>query len=631
MSHERLKPEYLFDEEKLNELKKIAPECFEDGKINFQTLRQNLGDWVQDDDEDSEHFGLNWPGKKEARKMASLPPQGTLEPLFGEGLKADGTPDSDGANDSKNIFIEGENLEVLKILQKSYAGRIKMIYIDPPYNTGNDFVYEDDFSEPLQEYFRRTGQIDEEGKQLTSNKKSDGRFHSKWLTMIYPRLRIARNLLKEDGIIFISIDDNEVFNLRMLCNEIFGEENFIEQIIWKNKYGAGAQTKGVISVHEYILCYSKNPIQNLDSPLSEEAKKSYNKKDEKYDLRGGFFTQPLMTNSLGDRENLTYSILYKNEEIKPRKQWVWSEERLLEAIEKNEVVFNKQKDGNYSVRAKQYLKNEDGSERKGKPLSVLIGPYTQEGTTDIVSLFGFNPFGFVKPVKLIEYLLSFSVNSHEEEEEIYLDFFSGSGTTCQSILNLNKKDNRKRRYIAIQWPESINENDSNGKKAIKYLNDKNKPHFISELTKERLRLINQKESIPSGFNSFKLKKSNFKKWKNIITQDILQLESTIDLFNQSPLVPDWTHSGLLTEIILNEGFDLSCAKSVINDFKPNTIFRISDSNCKHSLLVCLDEKIDSETINQLKLTGNDIFICLDSAISNVEKLRLSDKGMIKTI
>ncbi len=176
MAHERLRPQYHFEEEKIKQLKQLAPECFEDGKINFEILRQNLGDWVQDDgDDELEHFGLFWPGKKDARKIAALPPEGTLEPVYGEGLKADGTPDNDGLNDSKNIFIEGENLEVLKILQKSYANKVKMIYIDPPYNTGNDFVYDDDFTEPLQEYLRRTGQVDEEGKSLTTNKRSDGR------------------------------------------------------------------------------------------------------------------------------------------------------------------------------------------------------------------------------------------------------------------------------------------------------------------------------------------------------------------------------------------------------------------------------------------------------------------------
>ena len=225
MAHEKLKPNFVFDEEKIEKLKQLAPECFEDGKINFETLKQNLGEWSEEEDESIEHFGLLWPGKKQARRAATLPPEGTLEPVFGDGLKPDGTSDEDGKNPSKNIFIEGENLEVLKLLQKSYADKIKMIYIDPPYNTGNDFVYDDDFTEPLQEYLRRTGQIDEEGKSLTTNKRSDGRFHSKWLSMMYPRLRLARNLLKEDGVIFVSIDDNEVHNLRVIMNEIFGEEN----------------------------------------------------------------------------------------------------------------------------------------------------------------------------------------------------------------------------------------------------------------------------------------------------------------------------------------------------------------------------------------------------------------------
>ncbi|MBU3926556.1 MAG: site-specific DNA-methyltransferase, partial [Bacteroidetes bacterium] len=536
MAHERLRPEFLFDEEKIKQLKQLSPECFEDGKINFDTLRQNLGDWSQDeDDAELEHFGLFWPGKRDARKMAALPPDGTLEPVYGDGLKEDGTPDTNGINDSNNIFIEGENLEVLKILQKSYANKIKMIYIDPPYNTGNDFVYDDDFTEPLQEYLRRTGQIDEEGKALTTNKRSDGRFHSKWLSMMYPRLRLARNLLREDGVIFVSIDDNEVQNLRAMMNEIFGEETFIEQICWKNKYGAGAQTKGFISVHEYILCYSKNPIENIDSPLSEEAKNAYNKKDEKFSERGGYFTQPLMTNSLGDRHNLQYSIFHNNEEIIPNKQWVWSEERLLKAIEKDEVVFNKKKDGSYSVRSKQYILDEEGNERNGKPLSLLNGPFTQEGTSDIIELFGYNPFGFVKPVNLIAYLFSFSINYKDVEDDIYLDFFAGSGTSAQSVLKLNKKDKKNRRFICVQIPEMLNESDSNAKKAIKHLLAMNKPNSIAELTKERIRFAFKKYDTNLGFSCFKLTPSNYKKWQDFHGTDVDQLEQSLDLFNQSPL------------------------------------------------------------------------------------------------
>lgn len=632
MAHERLKPNYTFDEEKLKQLRQLVPECFEDGKINFETLRQNLGDWVQDDeDPELEHFGLFWPGKKEARKAAAIPPQGTLEPVYGEGLKADGSPDTDGQNDSKNIFIEGENLEVLKILQKSYAGKIKMIYIDPPYNTGNDFIYDDDFAEPLQEYLRRTGQVDEEGKAMTTNKRSDGRFHSNWLSMMYPRLRLARNLLREDGVIFVSIDDNEVIHLRALMNEVFGEENFIEQICWKNKYGAGAQTKGFISVHEYVLCFSKEPILNLEAPLDEEARKAYNKKDDKYELRGGYFTQPLMTNSLGDRPNLQYAIEHEGEMIQPNKQWVWSEERLLKAIDNDEVEIKRKKNGGFSVRSKQYLRDENGIERRGKPLSLMNGPYTQQGTNDIVDLFGYNPFGFVKPVSLIQYLFSFSINDKSDEPEIYMDFFSGSGTSAQSVLNLNKSDDKQRQYVCVQLPIDINQSDSSGKKAAQALIASGKRPVISELTKQRLRLVDEKHKKKAGFKVFKLNNSNYKKWSNYQGTELTQLESSLEIFNQNPLKEGWSVNGLLTEVLLGEGFALSASVQPMEAYNANTVYHISDEFCEHHLLVCLDPKVEEATISALSLSGNDIFICLDSAISNVDKLRLSDKGLIKTI
>ena len=287
MAHERIRPEFSFDEEKIEQLKKIAPECFEDGKINFETLRENLGDWAQDEEDgELEHFGLFWPGKKDARRLATIPPEGTLEPVYGEGLKVDGTPDDDGVNDSKNIFIEGENLEVLKILQKSYSNKIKMIYIDPPYNTGEDFIYDDDFTETVSEYLKRTGQVDEEGKSLSTNKKSDGRFHSKWLSMMYPRLKLARNLLKDDGLIFISIDDNEVSNLVSLMNEIFGEENKEGLISWRRRHNQpNDKTKVIGKVAEYILVYSKNNDELKTKgtfygvPLSENRIKDYKNPD----------------------------------------------------------------------------------------------------------------------------------------------------------------------------------------------------------------------------------------------------------------------------------------------------------------------------------------------------------------
>ena len=233
--------------------------------------------------------------------------------------------------------------------------------------------------------------------------------------MMYPRLYLARNLLRENGLIFISIDNKEIQNLRHVCDEVFGAENFIEQIAWKNKYGAGAKTKGFIEVHEYILCYSKNPVDNLETNLSDEQKEEYSGRDEKFDKRGGFVTQPLMTKSLGDRQNLQYDINYNGEMISPRKQWVWERSRLERAIENNEVVIKKKSNGEYSVRAKVYLYDENGKIRKGKPLSLLNGPFNQHGTKETAELVGQGVFDFPKPVALIKNLFSYCVKRERRQ------------------------------------------------------------------------------------------------------------------------------------------------------------------------------------------------------------------------
>jgi len=245
MPIEKLRPLFTFTEDRLKELQAVVPEAFADGRINWDTLREALGETLED--ETQEHFGLFWPGKRDARRLAAMPSKGTLVPQPGQGMDEDTT---------HNIFIEGDNLEVLKLLQKSYAGRIKMIYIDPPYNTGNDYVYPDDYSEPLEAYLKRTGQVDEAGQLLTTNSRASGRFHSNWLNMMFPRLLISRGLLSNNGVIFVSIDDNEVQHLRVLMGEVFGEENFVAQIPWQSRQSVQNDTD--ISVnHEYIRLYSK--------------------------------------------------------------------------------------------------------------------------------------------------------------------------------------------------------------------------------------------------------------------------------------------------------------------------------------------------------------------------------------
>ena len=459
-------------DERLETLKQLYPEIFSDGKINLDAFKDVTGtsDLPEGQDRTPGYYGLYWPGKRAAKQLARKEAEGTLVPVPGDGVNEDTT---------HNIYIEGDNLEVLRILKQSYKGRVKMIYIDPPYNTGNDFIYPDDFKMPVEEYLKMTGQADEGGKKLVTNLKSNGAFHSDWLNMMYPRLQLARELLAEDGLIFISIDDNEQANLKLLCDDVFGEENFVSDIVWKNKYGAGAYTVGFISVHEYILCYSKTPITDITSELDEEGQKSYNKKDEKFSIRGGYMTQPLMTNSLGDRPNLMYTIEYNGTTIKPRKQWVWEKERLEKAIANNEVEFNLQKDGTYSVRSKSYLKDENGVLRRGKPLSLMNGPFNQDGTKDIRDLFEDKSiFDFTKPSELIKKFISLQVNNESDNEEIIMDFFSGAATTAQAVMQLNNEDQGKRKFIMIQLPQKC-EDKSEAAKAG-YSN-------ICEIGKERIR------------------------------------------------------------------------------------------------------------------------------------------------
>ncbi len=366
-------------EDKKQELLRLFPEILTEGeKIDFDRLKLALGESV---DVGKERYGMNWPGKADCFKAIQSPSLGTLRPCPEESINFDTT---------ENLIIEGDNLEVLKLLQKSYLGKVKMIYIDPPYNTGNDFIYPDNYTESLQTYLEYTGQVDAQGKKFSTNTEADGRFHSKWLNMMYPRLYLARNLLREDGIIYVSIDDNEVSNLRNLMNDIFGEENFVSQLVWQKKTGAGARGKGFIVLHEYILCYAKQlgGGWDLTAPMSEKTKTMYNKRDEHFEKLGPYSTWPLDTTSMDARENLRFPIIHKGQEIWPKKQWLWSRERVEKAQKENKLVFNySRKENTWSVRFKGYLNDEDGDERAGKPTSLILGKYTQEGTKDFEDFF----------------------------------------------------------------------------------------------------------------------------------------------------------------------------------------------------------------------------------------------------
>ncbi|HDR8304386.1 TPA: site-specific DNA-methyltransferase [Bacillus cereus] len=571
----------------IERLKELFPEVLTDGeKIDFDMLRTVLGEVVEDN---NERYQFTWHGKKQTILGAQKPSKGTLRPVPEKSKNFDTT---------ENLYIEWDNLEVLKLLQKSYNGKIKMIYIDPPYNTGNDFVYKDDFKSSIIHYLRETGQIDVEGNSTSTNTEANGRYHSDWLNMMYPRIKLARNLLMDNGLIFISIDENEMENLKKICNEIFGERNLVQEIVWRNKYGAGAKTKGFIGVHEYILCYSKTPILNIEAPLNEDQISEYNKnKDEHYSMRGGYVTQPLMTRSLDDRANLQYTIEYNGETIVPRKQWVWEKSRLLEAIKNNEVVFNKKNDGTYSVRAKKYLKNIDGTMRKGKPLSLLNGPFTQQGTKEIEETLGSNKiFNFPKPSELIKYLFSFTVNEVEEKDGIYLDFFSGSATAAQAIMKLNSEDQGQRKFILAQLPEVLEENSEAYKEG--YLT-------ICDIGEERIRRAGEKikqelvekqkaagmldentvdpESLDIGFKVLKLDTSNIREWN----ADFENIEEQME-YHENPLIEGRTELDIVYEIMLKHGLELTYPIETF-EVDGKTIYDIAFGN----LFICLADHINT--------------------------------------
>ncbi len=372
------------------------------------------------DRQDATRFGLVWEANEVERDRAlnqdfvAL----DLDPLL-----------SAGDAPWRNLIIEGDNFDALRYLRMTFAGRVKCIYIDPPYNTGNrDFIYNDRFVE-----------------------KEDLWRHSKWVEFMYQRLALAKNLLREDGVIFVSIDDNELFGLGLLMNQVFGEGNSIATVIWQKRYGGGAKTKHVVSLHEYVLCYAlnKEALGTLTLPPDPEARKRYKFRDAKLESRGPYFTQPLATTSMDTRPNLRYPIPFQNEEIWPEKQWQWSKERTMEALANDELVFSKSK-GKWSVRYKQYLRDSEGEERGAKPMSIVVGPYTQEGTDTVKRILGDGKaFTFPKPPGLVEHLLSYV----SDKDALVLDFFAGSGTTAHAVHKLNAEDGGHRRCILVSNAE----------------------------------------------------------------------------------------------------------------------------------------------------------------------------------
>ena len=573
----------MLDEERSTPEKKVYKRA-----VNFELLKQMLSPDVVDGDE---AYEFTWVGKKAAIVEANKPIRKTLRPCVAESKDWDTT---------ENLYIEGDNLEVLKLLQESYLGKVKMIYIDPPYNTGNDFIYADDFKMESEEWKVESGEWSEEGDRLFKNTDTNGRFHSDWCSMIYSRLMLARNLLTDDGLIFVSIDNNEIENLRKICDEVFGESNCVSQLVWKNKYGAGGGTNSVAYVHEYILIYSKKEATSIVCDLSDELISAYNKQDEKYAVRGGYLTQPLASTSKGARANLMYPIFHEGNEIHPPKggRWIWSKEKFEQAYKNNEIVINRTKEG-WSVRFKQYLKDENGVMRKGTQLSMITNVFNQEGTKEFANLMGDKRFfDFPKPVELICQLLKLEINGLSGESAIILDFFSGSATTAHAVMQLNAEDGGHRKFIMVQLPEKCDEKSEAYKAGYKNIGEIGKERIRragEKILKEQLANNNSTLNSPNskldiGFRVLKLDSTNMKDVYYApcdYNQDFLhQLESNIK--------DDRTDLDLLFGCLIDWGLPLSLPYKS-EQIDGCTVHTYNDGD----LIACFDANVPESVVKEI--------------------------------
>ena len=612
MTHSRLRPSFTLTDDKLAQLHEIVPEAFADGRINWGALREALGNHFGSEEGEAEHFGLFWPGKRDARRMAALPPQGTLVPAPGEGVDEATT---------HNLFIEGENLEVLKLLQKSYAGRVKMIYIDPPYNTGNDFIYEDDFKEPIETYLKRTGQIRDSGEVITTNTRADGRFHSKWLTMMYPRLRLARSLLKDDGLLFVSADDNEASHLRLLLDELFGPENFVAAIAWEKRFTRSNNAKLFYSLKDTILLYRRtNLVAALREPRTEKSDGIYSNPDK--DPRGPWTSSSYVNPATKeDRPNLVYALKAPDGRTitHPTHAWKYERSEYERHTREKRLWWGRDKSAKYP-RLKVFL-----SEAEGGLVPIDLWDYRSSGTTDeggseLKELFGEAVFDNPKPTKLVRRMLDLA--SVHDEEDIVMDFFAGSGTTPAAVLQANHHGQRSAKYIAVQLQEPTGRDDY---------------RTIADITKERIRRVGRQLKMAEGgraqdlgFKVFRLARSQYRNWEAYDGASLTHLQLRFDETEQ-PLIDDWNPEALLCEIMLLEGFPLDSLLSRIDSLKTNIVTRIVSANVSHCLLACFDKKLHSETLKNIEPTRQDIFVCLDSALTDDAKVRLADRCQLKTI
>ncbi|MEC0140926.1 site-specific DNA-methyltransferase [Paenibacillus macerans] len=568
--------------------------------VDFDLLKQELSDVLVEGEK--ERYQLTWPGKKQAILNANTPIEKTLRPVKEDSFDWDNT---------HNLYIEGDNLEVLKLLQESYLNKIKCIYIDPPYNTGKDFVYKDDFSMSGNEYQGESGQVDEAGNRLFQNTETNGRFHSDWLTMMYSRIKVAKNLLKDDGVIFISIDDNEVFNLRKICDEIFGSTNFIANVIWHKKYATANDAKYFAEMHDHILVYRKSDsfMRNL-LPRTDKQNSLY-----KYDSNDG--RGPWRPDNLSVK---TYSAEYDYPIINPNtgkiynppkgRCWVTNKDTMEKWINEGRVFFGQKGDG--APQLKRYLNEVQDGVVPPTYWSYEECGHNDESRKEIKMLFEQPPFDTPKPTRLIRRILQLSTNANTDD--IVLDFFSGSATTAHAVMQQNSEDSGNRRYIMVQLPEPTSENSEAYKAGYKN---------ICEIGKERIRRAAKKikeetgADIDYGFRVFRVDSSNMK--DVYYTPDKLKQGELFDL--ASNIKEDRSGEDLLIQVMLELGLELSLPMET-KQLEGKTVHYVAGN----SLIACFEDNVPESVMKQiaaeqpLRVVFRDSSFEDDSARINVEEL-----------
>jgi len=607
--------------DRVAELRTLFPDVFREDKIDIDTLRRELGDSVE---AGPERFGLTWPGKAECMRVIQEPSIGTLVPMRDESVDFDTT---------QNVIIEGDNLEVLKLIQKAYYGQVKLIYIDPPYNTGKEFIYPDNFREGLADYLKYSGQIDDEGLKLSANAETDGRFHSKWLSMMYPRLFLARNLLREDGVLCVSIADHEDSHLRIILNEIFGEENFLCQFVWNNEGNVDNQS-AIKGVHEYIVCFARNVKEfrkpTVIDPNIDLSSKLFNDQIENTITKNGPANPPSVvylptgfpctfeSGEIDKRDDTWPHILdlVRADDgvlAEPcRLQSGWSSRALLDQFIHADFAPILDSDGKETrfqlTSSGAIYQYKTRSSQQGHVLSVIRNVGTSKQTSAQLARWGLD-FAYPKPTFLIQYLVSVFVPPGSSD--LVLDFFAGSGSTGHAVLAQNQKDGGRRQFILVQLPE-LTEND--------------KYPTIASLTRARVKTAGREiaqaparfdaSELDTGFRAYSLKGSNFTVWDseaNDASEVAHQLQMAVEHITDAS-----TEESMLTELLLKAGYPLTSPLEILN-FSGVKVHSIADG----ALMVCLADSLTIEPFEAMAELDPAMILVLDAGFGGSDELKVN--------